>query len=77
MQGDKEKAQGMAVSPLMDRATQGGMTRSQVSPCLQLSSTGCSLASGCKRISVLCIILCIIYTLKSLIITYYEVIYYV
>lgn len=30
-QGDKEKALGMPVSPLMDRATQGGMTRSQVS----------------------------------------------
>ena len=31
VQGDKEKALAMAVSPLMDRATQGGMTRSQVS----------------------------------------------
>ena len=31
LQGDKEKAAGLAVSPLMDRSLQGGMTRSQVS----------------------------------------------
>ena len=30
MQGDKEKAVGLPVSPLMDRALQGGMTRSQL-----------------------------------------------
>ncbi len=30
MQGDKERACGMPVSPLMDRSTQGGMTRSQL-----------------------------------------------
>ncbi|DBB04745.1 TPA: putative 3',5'-cyclic phosphodiesterase pde-3 [Trebouxia sp. C0006] len=29
-QGDKERACGMPVSPLMDRSTQGGMTRSQL-----------------------------------------------
>ena len=29
-QGDKERARGLPVSPLMDRSTQGGMTRSQV-----------------------------------------------
>ena len=29
-QGDTERACGLAVSPLMDRSTQGGMTRSQV-----------------------------------------------
>ena len=30
MQGDKEKAVGLGVSPLMDRSLQGGMTRSQL-----------------------------------------------
>ena len=30
MQGDKEKACGLPVSPLMDRSQQGGMTRSQL-----------------------------------------------
>ena len=30
-QGDKEKALGLSVSPLMDRAHKGGITRSQVS----------------------------------------------
>ena len=29
-QGDKEKALGLSVSPLMDRAQRGGITRSQV-----------------------------------------------
>ena len=29
-QGDKEKALGLSVSPLMDRAHKGGITRSQV-----------------------------------------------
>ena len=33
LQGDKERAVGLAVSPLMDRSQQGGMTRSQV-PCM-------------------------------------------
>lgn len=32
VQGDKEKALGLSVSPLMDRAQRGGITRSQV-PC--------------------------------------------
>lgn len=31
MQGDKERACGLTVSPLMDRGVKGGMTRSQVS----------------------------------------------
>ncbi len=31
MQGDREKAAGLLVSPLMDRSMKGGMTRSQVS----------------------------------------------
>lgn len=30
VQGDKEKAAGLPVSPLMDRSMKGGMTRSQV-----------------------------------------------
>ena len=30
VQGDKEKALGLSVSPLMDRAQKGGITRSQV-----------------------------------------------
>ena len=30
VQGDKEKAVGLPVSPLMDRSMKGGMTRSQV-----------------------------------------------
>ena len=30
MQGDREKAVGLGVSPLMDRSLQGGMTRSQL-----------------------------------------------
>ena len=30
VQGDKERELGMPISPLMDRAHQGGMTRSQV-----------------------------------------------
>ena len=30
MQGDKEQALSLPISPLMDRAHQGGMTRSQV-----------------------------------------------
>ena len=30
MQGDKEQALHLPVSPLMDRSQQGGMTRSQV-----------------------------------------------
>ena len=30
VQGDKEKALGMSVSPLMDRKNKGGITRSQV-----------------------------------------------
>ena len=32
MQGDKEGELGLTISPLMDRAHQGGMTRSQVTP---------------------------------------------
>ena len=31
-QGDRERAHGLPLSPLMDRSTQGGMTRSQVDP---------------------------------------------
>ena len=31
LQGDQERAAGLAVSPLMDRSMKGGMTRSQVS----------------------------------------------
>lgn len=30
VQGDKERAAGLAVGPLMDRTQQGGMTRSQM-----------------------------------------------
>ena len=30
LQGDKEKAMGMTVSPLMDRKNKGGITRSQM-----------------------------------------------
>lgn len=30
MQGDKERELGLPISPLMNRAHQGGMTRSQV-----------------------------------------------
>lgn len=36
MQGDKEKASGLTVSPLMDREHAGGMTRSQVRGCALL-----------------------------------------
>ena len=33
VQGDKERALGMSISPLMDRNQRGGITRSQVSLC--------------------------------------------
>ncbi len=41
VQGDKEKALGLSVSPLMDRAHKGGITRSQVPlpSCVTISKT--------------------------------------
>lgn len=42
-QGDKEKVLGLSVSPLMDRAQRGGITRSQV----QLGATCHCDAASC------------------------------
>ena len=39
-QGDKERTCGLPVSPLMDRSTQGGMTRSQVTSSTQKHRSG-------------------------------------
>ena len=44
-QGDLERACGLPLSPLMDRQTQGGMTRSQVRGSSSLPFSLCQLAA--------------------------------
>lgn len=55
VQGDQEKAIGLPVSPLMDRDTKGGMTRSQASafPLLLATRASCTLAMLLANLAVL------------------------